>query len=170
MTGKKRPRALSRSENMSRIKAEDTSPELTIRKGLWAAGYRYRLHFKTPGGKADLVIPSIKFALFIDGCFWHGCPEHYVRPRTKHEFWDAKLTENTTRDRKQTLALEAEGWLVLRVWEHEVVENPGTVLDHSITVPDVYDFYMVNTPCRQGVPTPTHISVLFNNIPECKPE
>jgi DNA mismatch endonuclease (patch repair protein) len=113
---------------MSRIRAEDTVPELIIRRGLWAEGFRYRLHVKTPGGKADLVLPSQKFALFVDGCFWHGCPEHYVRPRTSNPFWDRKLRENVERDRRQTQKLVDEGWRFLRVWEHEVHEDAARVL------------------------------------------
>ncbi|MBL8909278.1 MAG: very short patch repair endonuclease [Archangium sp.] len=121
--------ALTRSENMSRIRSADTEPELIVRRALTAAGLRYRLHQKTPGGKADLVMPSQKFALFIDGCFWHGCPEHYVHPRSNWPFWDAKLRENVDRDRRQTKALVSEGWKFLRVWEHEVREAPLKVVE-----------------------------------------
>lgn len=120
---------LTRSENMSRIRSTDTEPELIVRKALTAAGLRYRLQQKTPGGKADLVMPSQKFALFIDGCFWHGCPEHYVHPRSNWPFWDKKLRENVDRDRRQTKALVNEGWRFLRVWEHEVVEAPMKVVE-----------------------------------------
>jgi DNA mismatch endonuclease (patch repair protein) len=120
---------LSRSENMSRILSVDTEPELVVRRALYRVGVRYRLHVRTPGGKADLVIRSKRFALFIDGCFWHGCPEHYVHPRTNSDFWDKKLRENVDRDRRQTLALLNEGWTVMRVWEHEVREDPLKVVD-----------------------------------------
>ena len=120
--------ALTRSQNMARIRSTNTSPELAIRKALAAKGLRYRLHFKTPGGKADLAIPSRQFALFIDGCFWHGCPEHYVRPRSQGEFWSAKLAENVTRDRRQVKALAAEGWTVVRIWEHQAHESPEKVV------------------------------------------
>lgn len=121
--------ALTRSENMARIKAKNTSPELAVRKGLSARGLRYRLQFKTPGGKADLAIPSKRVALFIDGCFWHGCPEHYVRPRSREEFWTAKLKENVARDRRQVAALVSAGWTVVRIWEHEVLEAPEQVVE-----------------------------------------
>lgn len=93
---------LTRSENMARIRGKDTAPELVIRRGLWKAGIRYRLQTKTPGGKADFVVPARKLALFVDGCFWHGCPEHYVRPRTSNPFLDSKLRENVDRDRRQS--------------------------------------------------------------------
>ena len=120
----KAKRPYTRSEQMSRIRGTDTEPELIVRRRLWAEGVRYRLHYRTPGGRADLAVPAAKFALFVDGCFWHGCPEHYVRPRSKQEFWDAKLRENVDRDCRQTLALDDCGWSVLRVWEHEVGESP----------------------------------------------
>ncbi len=120
--------ALTRSENMRRIRSVDTAPELIVRKALTAAGVRYQLHRKTPGGKADLVVPGKRFALFIDGCFWHGCPEHYVHPRSNWAFWDKKLRENVDRDRRQARALKAEGWRFLRVWEHEVIEAPLKVV------------------------------------------
>jgi DNA mismatch endonuclease (patch repair protein) len=114
---------ISRSENMSRIRGKNTKPELIFRSALWAAGLRYRLHAKTPVGRPDVVFPGPRVAVFIDGGFWHGCPEHYVRPRSRDEFWSAKLDENLSRDRRQTLELEKLGWRVVRVWEHEVFEN-----------------------------------------------
>lgn len=123
------PKPLSRSENMARIRGKDTEPERILRRSLRARGLRFRNQVKTPGGKADLVIAGSKVALFVDGCFWHGCPEHYVRPRTSKEFWDTKLRENVDRDRRQTLALDAEGWTVVRVWEHELREDPERVAD-----------------------------------------
>lgn len=113
---------LSRSQNMARIKGRDTTPERTLREALWAAGLRYRLHFRTPGGRADIAVPGQRLAVFIDGCFWHGCPEHYVRPRSRNDFWDKKLAENIARDRRQTLKLESAGWSICRIWEHEVIE------------------------------------------------
>ena len=116
--------ALTRSQQMARIRGRNTSPELILRQELWRAGLRYRLHVKTPGGRPDLVFTKSRVAVFIDGCFWHGCPEHYVRPRTKDEFWSAKLRENVERDAKQTAELEQQGWRVCRFWEHEVWEDP----------------------------------------------
>jgi DNA mismatch endonuclease (patch repair protein) len=112
--------ALSRSEQMSRIHGEDTSPERLLCAALSRRGLAFDAHARTPVGRPDVVIPATQVAVFIDGCFWHGCPEHYVRPRTRREFWSAKLVENTTRDRRQTAALELQGWRVVRAWEHEV--------------------------------------------------
>lgn len=112
---------LNRSEQMARIKGFDTSPELALRRALWARGLRYRLKIRTPGGRPDVVFHKDRVAVFIDGCFWHGCPLHYARPRSREGFWSAKLTENIDRDFRQSMALQAAGWCVLRLWEHEVV-------------------------------------------------
>jgi len=108
---------------MSRIKGRDTSPELRLRKALWRAGLRFRLSRKTSLRiRPDLVLgANPRIAVFIDGCFWHGCPEHYVPPRSAIDFWSRKLGVNVQRDRRQTLALESEGWRVLRFWECEVI-------------------------------------------------
>ena len=118
----KRP-SLNRSEQMSRIRSRNTIPERLLRRALWAAGFRYRLHWPTPAGRPDIVFPGTRVAVFIDGCFWHGCPDHYVRPGSREDFWSAKLAENVTRDRHQTRELEDAGWRVVRVWEHEVFER-----------------------------------------------
>ena len=108
-----------RSRCMSRIKGADTGPELRLRRALWVAGVRYRLKPKPPG-RPDLFIPSGKIAVFVDGCFWHGCPEHAVRPKTNIEFWKAKIERNMARDREVIAKLSASGWKVLRYWEHDV--------------------------------------------------
>jgi DNA mismatch endonuclease (patch repair protein) len=116
---------MSRSQQMARVKGRHTTPERCLRAALWAKGLRYRLHTRTPSGRPDLVFPGRRVAVFVDGCFWHGCPEHYVRPRTRHAFWAEKLAANVERDRRQTLELEERGWIVLRFWEHEVERDPG---------------------------------------------
>jgi len=120
---------LSRSEQMSRIRGKDTSPERLLRSALWKAGLRFRLQARTPHGRPDVVFPKARVAIFIDGCFWHGCPEHYVRPRTRSEFWSTKLLGNVERDRRQTLQLEAEGWRVGRFWEHQIFESLPEVVE-----------------------------------------
>jgi DNA mismatch endonuclease, patch repair protein len=112
---------LSRSEQMARIRGSDTSPEVALRRALWKRGLRYRLKARTPGGKPDVTFPKQRLALFIDGCFWHGCPLHYARPRSRQNFWSAKLAENIDRDWRQSTALQAAGWCVVRLWEHEVI-------------------------------------------------
>lgn len=110
----------TRSQVMARIRGADTKPEMRLRRRLWADGLRYRVHAKTPGGRPDLVFKGPRVAVFVDGCFWHGCPDHYVRPRSSSAFWSGKLADNVARDRRQTLTLEEAGWSVCRFWEHEI--------------------------------------------------
>lgn len=112
---------------MARIRGRDTAPELVLRRTLWRAGHRYRVQFRTPAGRADIAFPGRKVVVFLDGCFWHGCPDHYVPPRSSRPFWAGKLRENVERDRRHTAVLEASGWQVLRFWEHEVGEDPERV-------------------------------------------
>jgi DNA mismatch endonuclease (patch repair protein) len=119
---------LSRSEQMSRIRGQNTRPERRLRSALWLAGLRYRLHATAAGARADIVVPSRRVAVFVDGCFWHGCPVHYVRPRSQTDHWTSKLRENVERDRQQTLKLEALGWKVVRIWEHEIDEALAEVV------------------------------------------
>ena len=108
-----------RSALMSRIRGSDTTPELLLRQRLWSDGLRYRLKYKVPAGRPDLVFPGARVVVFMDGCFWHGCPDHYVRPSSRSTFWAQKLAENVERDQRQTRELEAAGWRVIRIWEHE---------------------------------------------------
>lgn len=113
---------------MSRIKGRNTLPEVRLRSCLWGRGHRYRLHLRTVGGRPDLAFVGKKVAVFIDGCFWHGCPTHYVPPRSSREFWAGKLRINVERDQRQTQLLHNAGWRVLRFWEHEVAEDIEAVL------------------------------------------
>jgi DNA mismatch endonuclease (patch repair protein) len=115
--------SLTRSQQMSRIRSRDTKPELILRRILWSRGLRYRLHAKTPFGRPDLVFARKKVAVFVDGCFWHGCPDHYAPPRSQSRFWAEKLRQNVARDRLQTRQLEAHGWRVVRLWEHEIADQ-----------------------------------------------
>jgi DNA mismatch endonuclease, patch repair protein len=124
----------TRSEQMSRIRGKNTSPEMLLRRALWAAGVRYRVHYRTPSGRADIALVKARLAIYIDGCFWHGCPDHYVRPRSREDFWSAKLLENVERDRRQTRQLEEAGWRVCRLWEHEVFESLPAVVERVRTL------------------------------------
>lgn len=112
---------------MSRIRGTRTTPELILRTSLWRLGLRMGLNRATPHGRADLVSVSRRLSVFVDGCFWHGCPDHYVRPRSRCRFWAEKLRSNVERDRRQTLALEGLGWKVVRVWEHDVESDASGV-------------------------------------------
>jgi DNA mismatch endonuclease, patch repair protein len=111
---------------MSRIRARDTGPELTLRKALWALGLRYRLANSLPG-KPDLVFLRERVGVFIDGCFWHSCPIHGVKPKSNRAFWSQKLRGNARRDLAVGRELRARGWKVIRVWEHDVRSDPSRV-------------------------------------------
>ncbi|MGW1490729.1 very short patch repair endonuclease [Streptomyces sp. NPDC002402] len=112
---------------MSRQVSRDTAPEVAVRKLLHASGLRYRVNVPVPGMRRrtiDIVFGPAKVAVFLDGCFWHGCPQHATQPKANAEWWRTKLDKNMARDRETTQHLEAEGWTVLRFWEHE---DPATV-------------------------------------------
>jgi len=111
-----------RSHLMSLIRGQGTSPEIRLRKALWLAGLRYRLKNHLPG-KPDLVFPKAKVAVFVDGCFWHGCPIHGRVPKSNQAFWLKKFTKNIARDIAAEASLAAQGWLALRFWEHEVEKD-----------------------------------------------
>lgn len=115
----------TRSYNMSRIGSRDTKPELRLRKLLWERGLRgYRVHAKLPG-KPDLAWSWGKVAVFVDGCFWHGCPScgDGRAPVSNTTYWGGKRLMNQQRDARRTRELEAMGWRVLRLWEHEVLKE-----------------------------------------------
>ena len=101
----------------------DSAPELALRRVLHRDGLRYRLHVRIPTNRrpvrVDLVFPRARVAVFVDGCFWHACPRHATWPRRHGRWWRVKLAENIARDVRQTAALRAAGWRVLRIWAHE---------------------------------------------------
>jgi DNA mismatch endonuclease (patch repair protein) len=125
-----------RSSVMSRIRGTDTKPETLLRAALTERGVAFAVNAKTPVGRPDVVVESTKLAVFVDGCFWHGCPLHYVRPRTRDAFWTARLAENVARDMRQVDELEALGWRVVRVWEHEVFTNLEGVVERIVAAAD----------------------------------
>ena len=104
---------------MSRNRGRDTAPEMALRRLCWALGLRYRLNSRLIG-KPDFIFYREKIAVFVDGCFWHGCPIHYVAPATRGDFWKAKLEATRKRDAAVTANLRAAGWVVLRIWEHSL--------------------------------------------------
>jgi DNA mismatch endonuclease (patch repair protein) len=116
-----------RSYNMSQIRGKDTGPEMLLRKGLWKMGFRYRVHYKLPG-RPDVVFVSRRVAIFVDGCFWHACPEHGVKPKTNSAFWDKKIQGTVDRDKRNRDLLEKEGWTVLRFWEHDIEKDLAEVM------------------------------------------
>jgi DNA mismatch endonuclease, patch repair protein len=120
-----------RSWNMSQIKRENTKPELKLRKALWNKGLRYRLKIKV-FGKPDIIFKKYKVAVFVDGCFWHKCPEHFSYPKSNQEFWKVKINKNVIRDKKVNEELRNLGWTVLRFWEHELNDDLCEVVNKII--------------------------------------
>ncbi len=113
-----------RSYNMSCIKGKDTKPETVVRKWLWQSGYRYRLHYRDLPGKPDIVFPSRKKVIFINGCFWHKHECNYFRwPKSNPEFWKRKIEGNVIRDSENYLKLINNGWEYLIIWECETKEK-----------------------------------------------
>ncbi len=107
-----------RSEVMSRVRSKDTTPELLIRKGLHAQGFRYRLHTKDLPGKPDLVFRRYRSVILIHGCFWHGHSCHLYRfPKSNTDYWKRKIARNITRDALNRRSLLDMGWRVLTIWE-----------------------------------------------------
>lgn len=114
------------SARMSKQASKDTAAELAVRRLLHAAGLRYRVEYPVPGmtrRRIDVAFTSVKVAVLIDGCFWHGCPEHATQPKSNAEWWRQKLDRNMARDAETTAHLMAAGWEVLRFWEHEAPED-----------------------------------------------
>jgi DNA mismatch endonuclease (patch repair protein) len=108
-------------------KRVDTEPEVNLRRALHASGLRFRKDLTVRGvdakAKADIVFTRQKVAIFMDGCFWHGCSSHCRMPTRNRAYWEAKIGRNQERDRSVTAALTADGWKVVRIWEHEPMEQ-----------------------------------------------
>jgi DNA mismatch endonuclease (patch repair protein) len=104
-------------------RSRDTRPEVSVRKLLHAEGFRYRVAARPiPSVRrtADILFTRAKVAVFIDGCFWHGCPHHYVEPKSNVDYWRPKIAGNMARDLETTQRLQDAGWTVLRYWSHEL--------------------------------------------------
>lgn len=107
---------------MQANRSRDTQPELSLRRLLHAAGLRYRVDvrpLRDVRRRADLVFRPAKVAVFVDGCFWHSCPDHGTQPATNADYWAPKLARNVERDRETDRLLRQAGWVSLRIWEHE---------------------------------------------------
>lgn len=108
-----------RSYNMSRVRSKDTKPELTVRKFLFAHGFRYRLHEKKLPGKPDVVLPKYKTVIFVHGCFFHGhdgC-KYFVVPKTRTDWWLNKINSNKRRDDDNYIKLTNDGWRIITIYE-----------------------------------------------------
>lgn len=116
------PSSPETSRRMAKVRQKDTAAEVTLRRELYRNGLRYRVDYevlKKPRRVADVAFPGLKIALFVDGCFWHGCPEHATWPKQNAEFWRQKIEANRLRDADTNSRLLDIGWTVLRFWEHE---------------------------------------------------
>lgn len=120
---------------MTGNRGRDTRPELALRRLLHASGLRYRVSarpLKSVRRTADVVFGPARVAVFVDGCFWHRCPEHATYPKTNSDYWKPKLERNVERDREIDRLLAEAGWLSIRVWEHEDIETAARRIDSSV--------------------------------------
>lgn len=107
---------------MAANRSRDTKPELALRSILHSRGLRFRVDcspLKGVRSRADIVFSKAKIAVFVDGCFWHGCPKHFIMPKTNSDYWSTKIGNNKIRDKRVDKTLEDAGWSAMRVWEHE---------------------------------------------------
>ena len=117
-------------KSMQGNRSRDTKPELAVRSAVHRRGIRFRVSarpLREFPRTADLVLRKTRIAVFVDGCYWHGCPQHHTQPSTNSEYWADKIARNVERDSETTRRLEDAGWTVLRFWEHE---DPEAVADH----------------------------------------
>jgi DNA mismatch endonuclease (patch repair protein) len=118
---------------MARVRTEDTTPEMVVRRLLFSLGYRYRLHVKTLPGRPDLVFSRLGKIIFVNGCFWHGhnCTRGR-RPSSNRDFWEPKLSKNKERDQRTVGKLSESGWNVLTVWEcetHNIIDLKAKLVE-----------------------------------------
>lgn len=125
-----------RSRMMAGIRARDTKPELLVRRGLHAAGFRFRLHRGDLPGRPDIVLPKHRVVIFVHGCFWHRHEEcaNFRLPRTNSEFWQEKIGRNVDRDTASVKELRNRGWRVLVIWECETRRSPAEQLVQKIAL------------------------------------
>lgn len=125
------PTSEGRRRNMQAIRRANTKPEVAIRSALHRAGLRFRKDLRLDLGEVkprpDIVFTRARLAVFIDGCFWHACPDHSKPPSVNRAYWGPKLERNVERDRRYDAALMAAGWSVVRIWEHE--DNVADVVE-----------------------------------------
>jgi DNA mismatch endonuclease, patch repair protein len=127
------PLTEGRAANMRAIRRTGTKPEMALRRALHRQGYRFRKDYRLDLAEGKRVRPDIAFtarrvAVFVDGCFWHACPDHGGKPANNTWYWEPKLRRNVERDRAADAALTAAGWDVVRVWEHETLDDAVTAV------------------------------------------
>lgn len=112
-------------------------PEVRVRSAVHRLGLRFRKDYRIRVGgprgiRTDLAFPRLRVAVFVDGCFWHGCPEHGRIPSTNRSYWNDKLLGNVERDARNRLTLEEAGWAVVRVWEHDDVDAAAAAIHQAV--------------------------------------
>ena len=130
---------LQRHHCMSRIHGKNTKPEILVRKGLHARGFRFRLHNKKLPGSPDIVLPKYGVAIMVNGCFWHGhkgC-RYATKPKTNIEFWETKIARNQHRDEVTSAHLEALGWHVITIWECELRDASSAISRLDVLVEEI---------------------------------
>ena len=140
VAGYPHPSSAGRSANMRANRRTDTKPELALRHALHQLGYRYRKDYRLDldGGRRvrpDIAFTARKVAIFVDGCFWHACPEHGSKPRANEWYWGPKLLRNVERDRLNDTALAVAGWTVIRLWEHVPLDEAVTTVVAALAPP-----------------------------------
>ena len=115
---------------MSGLRTAGTGPELALRQELHRRGLRYRVNVRNLPGCPDIALTRARIAVFVDGCFWHGCPEHAVAPKANAEWWRSKLDANVARDQRNDATLRESGWIVVRAWEHQSPVAVANDIEH----------------------------------------
>ncbi|MBS4022497.1 MAG: very short patch repair endonuclease [Dethiobacter sp.] len=118
-----------RSQTMKNIKSSNTKLEREITKELWQRGFRFRTNVHDLLGKPDISIKKYKVVIFIDSCFWHGCPLHCRVPSSNTEYWESKISKNKKRDSLISASYKQKGWNILRIWEHELDNSFKAVME-----------------------------------------
>jgi DNA mismatch endonuclease (patch repair protein) len=129
--------AASSPDALRRMKSQrqrDTAAETTLRSLLHRRGLRFRVHYALPNlrRRADIAFPRLRIAVFVDGCFWHGCPQHGTWPKQNASWWREKIEANRRRDADTDARLEEQGWSVIRVWEHEQAEAAAKSIEDAV--------------------------------------
>lgn len=121
---------------MARVRTRDTAAEVAVRRELHRRGRRYFVQRQLIGTRhrADIVFPKPRIVVFVDGCFWHSCPDHATKPKTNAEWWTEKLERNVARDRETDRLLREAGWTVVRIWEHESAASAADRVEAALNV------------------------------------
>lgn len=126
-----------KNKQMQAVRSKNTKIELAVSKALWIKGIRFRKNVKDLFGKPDIAIKRYKIAVFIDSCFWHGCPFHCRMPKKNLEFWENKINRNRERDKEVTKYYLSNNWKIIRIWEHQLIEDFNGVINNLLGIINV---------------------------------